>query len=126
MASQTQQPQRTNPAPAHRVLSLRALNRATLARQLLLRRTAMPAKDAVGHLVGLQTQNTRPPYFQLTARLDGFGPEEPSGLMASREAVRLVTPSSTPHTHTADDCLTRCPSCRSRRAACGGGAARSR
>ncbi|MGW0551042.1 winged helix DNA-binding domain-containing protein [Streptomyces altiplanensis] len=106
---QTRQTQRTNPAPAHRVLSLRALNRATLARQLLLRRTAMSAKDAVGHLVGLQAQNTRPPYFQLTARLDGFGPEELSGLMASREVARLVTLRSTLHTHTADDCLTLRP-----------------
>lgn len=35
-------------------LSLRALNRATLGRQLLLARSPMPALDAVAHLVGLQ------------------------------------------------------------------------
>ena len=35
------------------VLGTRALNRATLARQLLLSRSPMSAEDAVGHLVGL-------------------------------------------------------------------------
>ncbi|MGX1880562.1 winged helix DNA-binding domain-containing protein [Streptomyces sp. NPDC055287] len=101
--------QKTNPGPAPTVLSTRALNRATLARQLLLRRTAMSAKDAVAHLVGLQAQNTKPPYYQLAARLDGFDPAELSGLMASREVGRLVTLRSTIHTHTADDCLTLRP-----------------
>jgi hypothetical protein len=96
---------KTNPP----VLSSRALNRATLERQLLLRRTAMPAKDAVHHLVGLQAQNTRPPYFQLFARLEGFVPGELSALMESREIVRIVTLRSTIHTHTADDALTLRP-----------------
>lgn len=91
------------------VLSSRALNRATLERQLLLRRTALPAKDAVTRLVGLQAQNTRPPYFQLFARLDGFDPAELSALMESREVVRIVTLRSTIHTHTADDALTLRP-----------------
>ncbi|MFF8694724.1 winged helix DNA-binding domain-containing protein [Streptomyces sp. NPDC015144] len=90
-------------APA--VLSARALNRATLERQLLLRRTAMPAKDAVAHLVGLQAQNTRPPYYQLCARLDGFVPAELAALMESREVARIVTLRSTIHLHTADDVL---------------------
>ncbi|WP_039947178.1 winged helix DNA-binding domain-containing protein [Streptomyces sp. NRRL S-118] len=87
------------------VLSTRALNRATLARQLLLRRTPMSAEHAVGHLVGLQAQNTRPPYYALAARLDGFRPEELSGLMESRAVARIVTVRSTIHTHTADDVL---------------------
>ncbi|MDJ0462599.1 winged helix DNA-binding domain-containing protein [Streptomyces sp. H27-C3] len=92
-------------SPAKAMLSTRALNRATLARQLLLSRAAMPAADAVEHLVGLQAQNTKPPYYQLFARLEGFAPEELSGLMASRDVVRIVTMRSTIHTHTADDCL---------------------
>ncbi|MFF0741704.1 winged helix DNA-binding domain-containing protein [Streptomyces sp. NPDC004111] len=96
---------RSRPAPAAPILSPRALNRATLARQLLLTRTAMPAKDAVRHLVGLQAQNTRPPYLALAARLDGFDPQELSGLMESREVARIVTMRSTLHTLTADDCL---------------------
>jgi hypothetical protein len=99
---------RKNPA-APAVLSPRALNRATLERQLLLRRTAMSAKDAVEHLVGLQAQNTKPPYYQLCARLEGFDPAEPAGLMESREAVRIVTLRSTIHLHTAADALTLRP-----------------
>lgn len=103
MASKTVGPR------SHPVLSTRALNRATLARQLLLRRATMSAKDAVTHLVGLQAQNVKPPYVQLAARLDGFDPEELSGLMASREVGRMVTLRSTIHTHTAEDCLSLRP-----------------
>lgn len=99
MASKT-----TDPL-SHPVLSTRALNRATLARQFLLRREALSAKEAVAHLVGLQAQNVKPPYVQLAARLDAFDPEELSALMASREVGRMVTLRSTIHTHTAEDCL---------------------
>jgi hypothetical protein len=94
------------------VLGNRALNRATLQRQLLLRRvpkSAMSVKGAVEHLVGLQAQNVKPPYYALAARLDGFDPAELSALMASREVARLVTMRSTIHTHTAEDCLTLRP-----------------
>ncbi|MEU5716909.1 winged helix DNA-binding domain-containing protein [Streptomyces sp. NPDC020403] len=87
------------------VLSTRALNRATLARQLLLSRTAAPVAGTVRHLLGLQAQNTRPPYFQLFARLEGFDPGDLSALMESREVVRIVTLRSTLHTHTAEDAL---------------------
>jgi hypothetical protein len=87
------------------VLGTRALNRATLARQLLLRPAALPAKAAVEHLLGLQAQEVKPPYLALAARLDGFVPEELSTLMADREVARTVTLRSTLHTHTADDCL---------------------
>ncbi|MGW7263907.1 winged helix DNA-binding domain-containing protein [Streptomyces sp. NPDC054842] len=91
------------------VLGARALNRATLDRQLLLRRSPMGTKDAVGHLLGLQAQNVKPPYYALAARLAGFAPEDLSRLMADREVARIVTMRSTIHTHTADDCLTLRP-----------------
>jgi hypothetical protein len=51
------------------VLSQRAINRATLERQLLLRRADMPVIDAIKHLAGLQAQAPFPPYFVLCARL---------------------------------------------------------
>ncbi|MGW0085016.1 winged helix DNA-binding domain-containing protein [Streptomyces sp. NPDC003393] len=95
---------RTKNAPTAPVLGVRALNRATLARQLLLARSTLDAGAAVRHLVGLQAQNVRPPYYALAARLDGFAPEELSRLMAGRQVGRIVTVRSTIHTHTADDC----------------------
>ncbi|WP_407836569.1 winged helix DNA-binding domain-containing protein [Streptomyces sp. DSM 116496] len=99
MASKTTRP----------VLDTRALNRATLARQLLLTRAEMSAQDATEHLLGLQAQNVKPPYFQLHARLAGFGPAELAGLMESRQVVRMVTMRSTIHTHTVHDALTLRP-----------------
>ncbi|MFJ9894583.1 winged helix DNA-binding domain-containing protein [Streptomyces sp. NPDC091280] len=87
------------------VLDVRALNRATLHRQLLLSRSPLPAHAAVEHLLGLQAQNVKPPYYALAARLHGFVPEDLSGLMAERAVVRIVTMRSTIHTHTAADAL---------------------
>ncbi|MFI8278347.1 winged helix DNA-binding domain-containing protein [Streptomyces sp. NPDC085929] len=94
---------------AHPVLDTRSLNRATLARQLLLSRAALSAQDVVAHLLGLQAQNVKPPYFQLHARLAGFRPAELAELMESRQVVRMVTMRSTIHTHTAHDALTLRP-----------------
>ncbi|GAA3389374.1 winged helix DNA-binding domain-containing protein [Streptomyces roseoviridis] len=87
------------------VLSTRALNRATLDRQLLLRPAPLTAEQAVHHLVGLQAQNTKPPYYALAARLEGFRPEDLSALMESRRVARIVSLRSTVHTHTAADAV---------------------
>ncbi|WP_237330301.1 winged helix DNA-binding domain-containing protein [Streptomyces sp. BA2] len=95
------------PAP---VLGTRALNRATVDRQLLLRRSAdLSVEGAVAHLLGLQAQNVKPPYYALAARLEGFDPEALSGLLAARDLVRIVTMRSTIHLHTGDDALTLRP-----------------
>src|SRR5262249_44341869 len=72
------------------VLSERALNRATLERQLLLRRSSISALDAVEHLVGLQAQLPLNPYIGLWSRLDRFHPDELSELLVQRRAVRVV------------------------------------
>jgi hypothetical protein len=85
-------------------LSLRALNRATLARQLLLSRSPMSALDAIEHLVGMQAQAPSAPYYGLWSRLDGFTGEELSGLLTSRKAVRIVLMRGTIHLVTAKDC----------------------
>jgi DNA glycosylase AlkZ-like len=87
------------------VLSLRALNRATLARQLLLERSVVPAVDAVARLVGLQAQEPPNPYTALWSRLAGFRPEDLSQALVDRRVVRTVVMRATIHLVTADDCL---------------------
>ena len=87
------------------VLGLRALNRALLARQLLLRRSPMPAQDAVHHLVGLQAQSPNPPYIGLWTRLEDFRADALGQLLLDRRVVRVALMRSTIHLVTADDCL---------------------
>ncbi|MFI7443002.1 winged helix DNA-binding domain-containing protein [Nonomuraea indica] len=87
------------------MITRRELNRATLARQLLLRRHAMPALQAVEHLVGLQAQAPFPPYFGLWSRLEGFGPEELARLLVERDVVRMVLMRGTVHLVSAADGL---------------------
>jgi hypothetical protein len=87
------------------VLNRRALGRATLARQLLLERSAMPALDAVRHLVGLQAQVPLNPYTGLWSRLEGFQPEGLSELLETRRVVRIVVMRGTLHLVTAEDAL---------------------
>jgi hypothetical protein len=53
-------------------VKLRELNRATLARQLLLERQSLSVADAVDRLGGLQAQEPRPPFVALWSRLEGF------------------------------------------------------
>jgi hypothetical protein len=85
------------------VLSRRALNRALLARQLLLRRERRSAAAAVEHLVALQAQNPRDPYVALWTRLEGFDPHELGRLVAGREAVRGPLLRATLHLASARD-----------------------
>jgi hypothetical protein len=73
---------------ADEVLSRRRLGRALLARQLLLRREDLPPLAAIEHLLGMQAQAPQAPYVGLWSRLAGFDPEELSGLVTDRAAVR--------------------------------------
>ena len=87
------------------VLSDRALGRATLARQMLLDRVAVPVLDAVEHLVGLQAQEPPDPYLALWSRLQGFRPETLAALLLERRVVRIALMRSTIHLVSAEDCL---------------------
>ncbi|MGI8798294.1 MAG: winged helix DNA-binding domain-containing protein [Pseudonocardia sp.] len=88
-----------------KVLGQRALNRALLHRQLLLRRVQMAPAEAIEHVVGLQAQLPQAPYVALCSRLDGFDPDELSTLISDREAVRIAVMRATVHLLTARDCL---------------------
>ena len=86
-------------------LDRRALNRATLARQLLLERTRDTALSVVRRLVGLQAQDPEPPYFGLWSRIEDFRVDDLTGLLHSRDVVRATLLRGTQHLVTADDYL---------------------
>lgn len=88
-----------------RVLSRRELNRATLARQLLLGRTALTVPAAVEQLAGLQAQVPNPPYLGLWTRLQTFQRDDLTWLMEARQIVRAAMMRSTLHLLTARDFL---------------------
>ncbi|NUK54901.1 winged helix DNA-binding domain-containing protein, partial [Streptomyces lunaelactis] len=87
------------------VLDTRALNRATLARQLLLGRADVPVLDAVAHLGGLQAQEPQEPFVGLWSRLRAFDPAVLSDQLIRRSVVRTHLMRRTVHLVTADDAL---------------------
>lgn len=93
---------RRKPSGGAAVLDDRALNRATLARQLLLARSEAPPAAAIEGLVGLQAQNPLDPYLALWSRLDAFDPEEVGRMVEDRTLVRIVVMRGTIHLVTAD------------------------
>jgi hypothetical protein len=90
---------------AEGTLDRRALNRALLERQLLLRRVELPVSAAVEHLLGLQAQSVPPTYYGLWSRIDGFDPHELGRLLTDREAVRMTLMRGTVHLVTVRDAL---------------------
>jgi hypothetical protein len=79
------------------VLSTRALNRALLARQMLLTRVNLPVLDAIERLVGIQAQDPNAPYFGLWTRLEEFRPDDLSKLIQNKKVMRLALLRSTIH-----------------------------
>ena len=87
------------------VMSGRAVNRATLARQLLLERADVSAVDVVERLVGMQGQEPKHPYVGLWSRIDGFAEEDLDRAVEAREVVRATMFRGTLHLVTAADYL---------------------
>ncbi|MFF1506081.1 winged helix DNA-binding domain-containing protein [Streptomyces sp. NPDC058326] len=70
------------------VITARALNRSTLARQLLLDRAPIGVEDAVRRVVALQAQQPGSPYVALWNRVADFDPVRLDGAVAGFEVVR--------------------------------------
>ena len=87
------------------VLSQRALNRATLARQMLLERATVRPITAIERLAGMQAQAPLAPYVGLWTRLDGFQAEDLADLMRRRRVVRASLMRVTIHLVSARDAL---------------------
>ncbi len=70
------------------LISVRALNRATLARQLLLTRHTIKPVTAIERLAGLQAQVPRPPFVGLWSRVERFTRESLVRSIERRDVVR--------------------------------------
>jgi hypothetical protein len=84
-------------------LTARALNRATLARQLLLAREPVDVAEAVRRVVALQAQEPASPYLALWSRIADFDPSALDSAFARREVVKASLMRITLHAVHADD-----------------------
>ena len=90
---------------AARVLTNRELNRALLARQLLLRRHQLHVTQAVERVGALQAQWPPSPYVALWSRLDGFGKDDLARAVGKRRVVKATLMRTTLHLTSARDYL---------------------
>jgi Winged helix DNA-binding domain len=88
---------------AGRVLTLRELNRATLARQLLLERKRLGVLPAIERVAGLQAQWPPSPYVGLWSRLSGFRRETLERAILARRVLKPTVMRGTLHLITARD-----------------------
>lgn len=86
-----------------RTLTLRELNRTTLARQLLLDRAPLTLPAGIEHLGGLQSQALSAPYIGMWTRLRDFNRAEMTRLIHERVLVKATLMRGTLHLFTAAD-----------------------
>jgi hypothetical protein len=87
------------------VLSARQLNRALLARNLLLERSSLDVAAAVSRLVALQAQEPLEPFVGLWSRLASFTPADLDAALLGKRVVRTLLMRRTVHLVTAEDAL---------------------
>lgn len=88
---------------AERVLTVRELNRATLARQLLLERKRLGPARVIEHLVGMQAQSPQAPYVGIWTRTTSFRRASLERLLVGRDVVRARVMRQTLHVVTRRD-----------------------
>lgn len=87
-------------------VTARRLNRATLARQLLLERQRIGVVEAVRQVMALQAQEPASPYLALWNRIAGFDPAHLDGAFAGRSVVKATLMRITLHAVAADEYTT--------------------
>ena len=97
MPRSTDRPVHHAARPAPPVLPDRALNRALLARQLLLERATGTPVGAIERLAGLQAQWSPAPYIGLWTRLVRFGIADLEGALADHTVVKATVMRGTLH-----------------------------
>jgi hypothetical protein len=90
-------------SPKAPVLTRLELNRAFLARQMLLERADASPVEAVERLVGLQAQFAKAPFIALWSRLAGFRRADLARLFDDRKLVRATLMRATLHVMSAAD-----------------------
>lgn len=88
---------------SERVLTQRELNRALLARQLLLERKRLTAKAVIERLVGMQAQWPPAPYVGIWTRTSGFRREALERELAKGAVVKATVMRQTLHLVTLPD-----------------------
>jgi hypothetical protein len=94
---------------AAELVTLRALNRATLARQMLLTREKTTPIQAIERLVGLQAQWPAPAFIGLWSRLAAFKRQDLTRLLDRRDVVRASMMRGTLHLVSKKDYLAMRP-----------------
>lgn len=84
-------------------LTARGLNRASLARQLLLRREPLSVVEAVRRVVALQAQEASSLYLALWNRVSGFDPADFDRALADQDIVKAQLMRITLHAVAAED-----------------------
>lgn len=82
---------------AQRVLTQRELNRAVLARQLLLERSRLPIPRALERIGGIQDQYAPNAYLRLWSCLEGFRREDLTRALERRSVVQATLMRTTIH-----------------------------